>query len=265
MKVCVLRFVFAVMFAFFAQGALADDNGGGGGGTGGGGGNGAGGSGSGSGQQNSNGGQGGGGQHVLITREELDRLIAQAAKGGKGEGGGSGNGGDDDKGDLRKKVQKEREDREKSEADAKVIEQVVAFNLGLDGFVERNKDLLPSEIPDIVRAASAERYETAAEKAAAVKRAIIESYFAVQANVDCLTETQKRELDDYQRLTVKGRTDRAAVIYSTLFEPTLEMNRRIRKAEELARGSRGVPANSAVAEYHKKLIEASNRKYAHKQ
>lgn len=194
--------------------------------------------------------------HVTLTKKEYDDLMAGQKKADPPPT-------DPPATDpLRDKVKNEREAREKADADTKAIETIVSFNLGLDEFVKKNADLLPAEIPELVKAANAERYETASAKAAAIKKAVLECFFQVQANVDCLTESQKRELEDFKKLTKEGREAKAGVLYTQLFEPTLEMNRRVKKAEELARGNNGIQTTSGTeAAYREKMIAAAHKKF----
>jgi hypothetical protein len=195
--------------------------------------------------------------HVTMTREEYDALKA----GQKKEGGGDGGGGDGDD-PLLKKVADQKRQRQKTEADSKAIETAIGFNYGLDTFIKDNKDLLPEEISDAVAQSAKETYDSAAQKAAAVKKAIIGAYFKQQANVDMLTASQRASLDDYNKLTNTGKEEQAPTIFANLFEPCLEMQRRIRKAEELARGRNGsVQSSSSEAAYRDRLIKGSRKKY----
>lgn len=262
----VLMFVAAL---FLAPAAFADDNGGGagGGGSGGGAGGGAGGSGGGG-----SGGGGGGQQQTLqITREELDRIVGDAVKkavgaggGGGGGGGGSGDGGAGGGGaggkDLNEKVEEQRRAKEKSDAEAKVMEDAIAFNLGLDKFVTDNKDLLPPESADLVKAAMAETYDTQGAKASAVKAAIIKAFFDIEANYNLLTIGQKAELDKHRKLTKTAKEEQAASIFVNIFEPTLERQRAVAKAQEMNRGG-GVVQSGTAAALRDKIIAASTKKY----
>lgn len=190
---------------------------------------------------------------ITMTREEYDKLIGRKEDPPPPPK-------DDDP--LRDRVRKDREDRERVVTDQKAIETALAFTMGLDAFVSKNADLLPSEIGEIVKVANAETYDSASSKANAVKRSVIETYFSVQANREALTEFQKRDLDDYMKLTKTGREEKATSIYSNIFEPTLEMNRRLKKADEVRRGQSGVQTSTGTeAQYHQRLIAGSRKRY----
>ena len=190
-----------------------------------------------------------------MTREEYDRLMAPTAP----------TPGGDPPDPLRQKVKDQQDERDRNSTDAKSIEASLAFTMGLDDFAKRNADLLPAEIGEIIRVANAETYDSATAKASAVKVSVIASYFGLQENVDSLTEGQRRQLDDYLKLTKNGREQKAPTIYANIFEPSLEMNRRLKKAEELNRGQNGVLTSTGTeAAYRDRMIAASRKKYLNK-
>lgn len=165
---------------------------------------------------------------------------------------------DDD--DLIKKVAKDKETNEEVAKQTKEIERALGFNMRIDSFVKENKDLLPAEISAIVTQANKETYDTAAAKANAMKSAIIQSYFAVQANLESVTPAQKVQLDDYLKLTKTGKEQRAADIYENIFEPTLETVRRVKKAEEVGRSRTGFGVNTDTNTAYKDKLIAQARK-----
>lgn len=210
-------------------------------------------------------------EHVVITREELDRLIAAAAgkskEKDKNKNKGLGKIGEDDEeddeqDDLREKAAKDKETASQQAREQKRIETAISFNMGLDEYLKKNKDLLPAEIVDIVKVANKETYDTTFAKANAIKSGMIQSFFAVQANADALTGSQKVSLDDYLKLTKTGKEDKASQIYETIFEPALEAMRREKKALELGRSRNGyAPANDAQANYKERLMKGSRKTY----
>ena len=130
----------------------------------------------------------------------------------------------------------------------------------IDTFVKENKDLLPAEIAAIVTQANKETYDNASAKAGAMKSAIIQSYFAVQANLDQITPAQKVQLDDYLKLTKTGKEQRAAEIYENIFEPALETVRRVKKAEEVGRSRTGFGLSTEGNTAYKDKLVAMARK-----
>lgn len=161
---------------------------------------------------------------------------------------------------LQKARDKQREE-EDAAAKTREIEGVVAFNHGISDFVKSNSDLLPSEISAALDVALKEKYDTAADKSRAIQEVIVHSFFQVQANMDLLTPAQKRELEDYQKLTKNGRAEKAAQVYQNVFEPALAQLRAVKKAEELARGRSGISYGSDSDRAYKEKIMAISRKH----
>ncbi len=129
-------------------------------------------------------------------------------------------------------------DKAKASEDEKVkmaeLEGAVKFTMGAERFTKENEKLLTAEALEIFKLAEKENYGSAVLKAKAVKAALIQEYFKVQANVDSLTENQKISLESYLKLTKDGKEERAAQVFENIFEPALEMHRRVKKAEDLA-------------------------------
>lgn len=241
--------------------------GGGGGGTGTGQGTGQGTGGTGTGQGT---GQGGDANAALLAeikamRAEITELKkGGAGSGGQGSGGGQGGGQGGGMGDdpsLADKARKEREAREKGQADAAKIERDISYNLGVKKFVEDHKAFLSEDVQGILAQAEKEKYDTAGQKAAELRTEIIEAFFKVQANSDILTSAQKRILADFQKLTKDGKRQDSEKVYESVFEPALEMVKRVKKAEELNLAARGyaTAAGGPLGAYKQKLFEAAQR------
>jgi len=165
---------------------------------------------------------------------------------------------DDD--DLIKKARKEKEDGESLQVKTKQIERALGFNMGIDTFVKDNAELLPAEVAQIVALAHKESYDDAQSKASAIKASMIQSYFAIQANLDALTASQKTTLSDYLKLTKSGKEQKAAEVYENIFEPALEMVRKVKKAEEVGRGISGYGNPSAGSTAYKDRLVAMSRR-----
>lgn len=180
---------------------------------------------------------------------------------GKKTGGKKDDEDEEDEGDdLREKIRKEKEAANTEAAKMKGIESALKFNLGVADFIKANEDVLPEEIPQILKAAEKEKYDSAGEKASAVKAAFVQSFFAIQANVDLLTSNQKSQLDDYLKLTKNGKEQKAEAIYENLFEPALETLKKVKKAEELGKARTGFASGSKVEDGYKARLMAGSRK-----
>lgn len=162
--------------------------------------------------------------------------------------------------ELQEKVRKEKEDAEKAKAGTRQIEGALKFNLSVDEFVKTNADLLPGEIPEILKVAAKENYDTALDRAAAVKVAMIQSFFSVQDNLTALTSGQKQALDEFLKLTKNGKEQKAEGIYENLFEPALETMRKVKKAEELGKTRSGFASGTKTQDDYKNRLMKNSRK-----
>lgn len=163
---------------------------------------------------------------------------------------------------LNDKVKREREDREKKDSNTKNLESALTFNLTSAEFLKANESVLPKEIGEIFQAAEREKYESAVEKANATKAAIVQSFFAQQANVDLLTDNQKAVLSDYLKFTKNAKEEKAKDIFENLFEPALSMLKRVKKAEELGRNKMGFRDGSkGDTQYKEKLMNLSKKHF----
>lgn len=157
--------------------------------------------------------------------------------------------------DLQSKAKAERDAKDKKNSDTKALERALTFNLKSEDWLKTNESLLPKEINEIFRLAQKETYNDAIEKDGAIKAGIIQSFYSVQANMDLLTPSQKTSLDDYLKLTKTGKQEKAQGVYETIFEPSFEMLKRIKKAEALGKGhSTDGDEQSA---YREKMIKLS--------
>ncbi len=165
----------------------------------------------------------------------------------------------DDDDDLSDKARKEREKKEKESGREKSLEAAINFNVGSKNFLKDNEGLLPKNIESIFATAEKETYDSAIEKANAIKAAVVSEYFAVQANHDFLTGAQKIEVDNFLKLTKNGKQQKVETVYSMIFEPTLETQRKVLKAKELNNGDKNQSSvEKALAD---RMMKASKKHY----
>lgn len=139
---------------------------------------------------------------------------------------------------LEEKAKKDRETKEAASKNQRSLESAINFSVASKEFIKNNKALLPPSIESLFTQADKETYDSAIEKANAIKVGIVSEFFLVQANMDQLTGPQKIEVDNFFKLTKTGKQDRVENVYSMIFEPTLEMARKIEKARQLNNGDK---------------------------
>lgn len=161
--------------------------------------------------------------------------------------------------DLANKARVKREEIEKQQAHERRLEAAVKFTTGSKEFVKTNSSLLPKTIEGIFEQAEKENYGSTIEKESAIKVGIISEFFAIQSNLDLLTASQKTVLEDFKKLTKTDKQDRAASIYDSIFEPTFETLKKVKRAEQVSKGFAD-PTNAEAA-YREKLVKGSRKHY----
>lgn len=160
---------------------------------------------------------------------------------------------------LADKARQKREEDERKAGDSKRLEGALKFTLTATEWVKTNESLLPKTIEGIFTQAEKENYGSAVEKADAIKVGIVSEFFSLQTNLDLLTESQKNSLENFKKLTKTDKQDRVGSIYETVFEPTFEMLKRIKKAEQINKGL-GDSSDSETA-YKNKMKALSKKHY----
>ncbi len=233
---------------------LQDKAGGDGAGGGGGAGSGAGGDAGGSGAKS------GDSDTKAQLADALAKIGAFEERFKKLEGNNSGGaGGKGDSKDLSDKAREEREAADKSNLNQKQLESAINFNLKAPQWLKDNAALLPKTIQGIFDQAAKENYANAIEKDSAIKVGVVSEFFSIQENADLLTESQRSALEDFRKLTKNVKQERAQLIYDTIFEPTFEMLKRVKKAEQLRKGI--VEPNDSENAYKNKLVGLSRKHY----
>lgn len=159
---------------------------------------------------------------------------------------------------LADKVEADRKAKEKSTTDSQKLERALKFTITSSDWVKTNASLLPKNIEGIFAQAEKENYSSAIEKADAIKVGIVSEFFSIQSNLDLLTETQKINLEDFKKLTKTDKQERVQSVYDTVFEPTFEMLKRVKKAEQISKGL-GDPSDAESA--YKEKMKAISRKH----
>lgn len=178
--------------------------------------------------------------------------------------GSTGSKADDKKDDktLNDKVEEERRLKAEKGANEKSLEAALRFNLESDKFIKENQSILPNEVADLFAAANKETFDSEVDKANATKAALIHSFFKVQANLDVLTSSQKSQVEDFLKLSAKGKAEEAHKLYRDVFEPAINMVKQVRKAEQVSKARSGMADSpDYMKNYENKLIAHSRAKF----
>lgn len=164
--------------------------------------------------------------------------------------------------DLAEKARKDREAKEKQTSETAKLEKAIRFTTGISDFVKTNASLLPKSLDGILAQAEKEKYDSAIEKAQAVQVALVSEFFAVQSNLDLLTESQKNALAEFSALTKNVKQERVQQLYDMIFEPAFKSLKDIAKAKQLRDGE--ADPNDKKAAYAKRMAEISKAKFIKK-
>ena len=142
----------------------------------------------------------------------------------------------DDPNDLAAKAAKEREESERKVKHEKALESSIRFTSGAKEWAKANAAILPKNVETILETAEKEKYDSVIQKDAAVKVAIIQEFFSQQANLDLLTGAQKVALDEFKNLTKDKKHEQAQQVFDSIFEPTFETLKKVKRAELVSKG-----------------------------
>lgn len=90
------------------------------------------------------------------------------------------------------------------------IETAVKFGITAKKFIEDNKNYLPAECQKLAEVVETKVYNSEQDKANALRKGILDSYLALQDNVDALPETLKSAAKSYQALTESEKLKQSA-------------------------------------------------------
>jgi hypothetical protein len=196
--------------------------------------------------------------NVTMTQAQFDAIMARLPQAQQqSQGQQQQQSGNDD---LATKAAAEAKKKEQSGADSKALESAIMFNTSSKDWLKTNTSLLPKDVEGIFSAAEKETYDNQVQKASAIKSGVIQTFFKVQENLDFLTAAQKSILEDWQKLTKNGKEEKAQQMFDSIFEPTFEMLKRIKKAQQVQiGGQRG--ADDAENAYKEKLMKSAQKHF----
>lgn len=161
--------------------------------------------------------------------------------------------------DLAEKAAKEREENDRKAKHEKDLESSIRFTSNAKEWAKTNAGLLPNNVQSIIDAADKENYSSTIAKSAAVKEAVVLEFFAQQANLDLLTASQKVQLEEFKKLTKDKRHEQAQQVYDSIFEPTFETLKKVKRAEQVSKGFKDESTDEQA--YKNKRIALARKQY----
>jgi len=132
-----------------------------------------------------------------------------------------------------KKNVETKNNEENAQAD---IEKALSFNMRIAEFADKYKDILPASAKSVVDVANGKTYTSAISKANEIRKAIIQSYLEVQANIDCLPEGMKAKANAFKNLTEDAKIANSGQ-YWEIVEVGAELQASKKRAEAVNRAN----------------------------
>lgn len=138
--------------------------------------------------------------------------------------------------DLLKEAKKNLETKSNQDEEQSKMEKALRFDLSISKFAEDFKDVLPSSIKSIIETANGKTYGSAVAKADEIRKAIIDAFVEVQANVDGLPETMKQKARDYKALTEDAKKSKSGSFWE-IVEVGAEMQKAKNRANAISKAN----------------------------
>lgn len=195
---------------------------------------------------------------VTMTQAQFDQLMARLPPAQNQQQNNQQQNQNQD--DLASKAAADAKAKAQAGADSKALESAIMFNTQSKEWLKTNASLLPKDVEGIFSAAEKETYDNQVQKASAIKSGVIQTFFKVQDNLDLLTAAQKTALEDWQKLTKNGKEEKAQQMFDSIFEPTFEMLKRIKKAQQVQIGGQR-SGDDAENAYKEKLMKSAQKHF----
>lgn len=111
------------------------------------------------------------------------------------------------------------------------IVKAAKFNLRFETFLKEYAGVIPEDAKEIAKTASVDNYPNEVERSAAIKDALMQSFFKESDNLKFLSDAQKAKWKTFLALGTAGRAEEAESIYDSVFEPAVNHARSIRQAQ----------------------------------
>lgn len=135
--------------------------------------------------------------------------------------------------DEAKRNMERQSNQEESQAN---IESAVAFNMNISAFADKYKDILPASTKSVIETAMGKTYASKIAQADEIRKAIIEAYLEVQANVESLPDSMKAKANAFKALTEDAKKQKSGQ-YWEIVEVGAELQNSKKRAEAVNRAN----------------------------
>lgn len=148
---------------------------------------------------------------------------------------------DDPKEEDKKLLAEAKKDVEKQNNQAEVqaeLEKALSFNMQISNFAEKYKEVLPASIKSVIDVANGKTYASSIAKADDMRKAIIEAFLEVQANIETLPEGMKAKANAFKALTEDAKREKSGS-YWEIVEVGAELQNAKKRAEAVNKANNG--------------------------
>lgn len=144
------------------------------------------------------------------------------------------------------------------------MEKALGFNMNISTFAEKYKEILPTATQSIIDLSNGKTYSSAIAKANEMRKAILEAFLEVQANVDALPEGMKTKANTFKALTEDAKLEKSGM-YWELVEVGAELQTAKKRAEAVNRANQGGINNDSGESAFRSKFLALGDKYKRKE
>lgn len=116
------------------------------------------------------------------------------------------------------------------------LERAMGFNMSIEKFAEDFKNILPSSAKSIVETAKNKEYDSSIAKANDIRKALLDAYLEVQANIDGLPESMRSKANTYKALTEDAKLAKSGSFWE-IVEIGAEMAKARAKANAISKAN----------------------------
>ena len=116
------------------------------------------------------------------------------------------------------------------------LERAMGFNMSIEKFAEDFKAILPSSAKSIVETAKNKEYDSSIAKANDIRKALLDAYLEVQANIDGLPESMRSKANTYKALTEDAKLAKSGSFWE-IVEIGAEMAKARAKANAISKAN----------------------------
>lgn len=130
-------------------------------------------------------------------------------------------------------------EKQNNQADIQAeLEKALSFNMQISNFAEKYKEVLPASIKSVIEVANGKTYASSIAKADDMRKAIIEAFLEVQANIETLPEGMRAKANAFKALTEDAKREKSSS-YWEIVEVGAELQNAKKRQEAVNKANNG--------------------------